>query len=287
MTDAAVNRRRGVWWAGLVVASAAAAATAHGIYAVAIASGVPAEIAVLYPVMTDGLALVAYSASNRLRGPRPPVRLDGRPRGGRALGARAGALPGRRRRARRAARGPLRDRRRARRRRSRGGAPAAPGPHDAVHRRADRRRTGRPCRTGAAGRSASGDSAPGPASGRPSIDFRTARTARTAGRSQARAASGRLGNQSCREGRSALAGRARHAAHHERARPAHRCQPRNRRNRPQRTPHQLQHPATRAPSSHRERPDRALTGCRTGPVLAASRRSPESLRHQDPEGLHT
>jgi len=69
MTDAAVNRRRGVWWAGLVVASAAAAATAHGIYAVAIASGVPAEIAVLYPVMTDGLALVAYSASNRLRGP--------------------------------------------------------------------------------------------------------------------------------------------------------------------------------------------------------------------------
>src|SRR5690349_11952132 len=69
MTGSAVSRRRGVWWAGLVVASAAAAATAHGLYAVAIASGVPAEIAVLYPVMTDGLALVAYSATNRLRGP--------------------------------------------------------------------------------------------------------------------------------------------------------------------------------------------------------------------------
>jgi hypothetical protein len=58
--------RDGVWWGGLVVASAAAAATAHGLYAVAAASGVPAPVAVLYPVMTDGLALVAYSATNRL-----------------------------------------------------------------------------------------------------------------------------------------------------------------------------------------------------------------------------
>jgi hypothetical protein len=69
MTASAMSRRLGVWWAGLVVAGAAAAATAHGLYAVATASGVPAEIAVLYPVMTDGLALVAYSATNRPVGP--------------------------------------------------------------------------------------------------------------------------------------------------------------------------------------------------------------------------
>lgn len=60
------GRRDAVWWAGLVVACAAAAATAHGIYAVAAASDVPWPVAVLYPVMTDGLALVAYSATNRL-----------------------------------------------------------------------------------------------------------------------------------------------------------------------------------------------------------------------------
>lgn len=63
-----LSRRLGVWWAGLVVAGAAAAATAHGLYAVAAASGVPPEIAVLYPVMADGLALVAYAATNRLAG---------------------------------------------------------------------------------------------------------------------------------------------------------------------------------------------------------------------------
>jgi hypothetical protein len=62
------GRRDGVWWAGLVVAAAAAAATAHGLYAVAEASGVPWPMAALYPVMTDGLALVAYSATNRLTG---------------------------------------------------------------------------------------------------------------------------------------------------------------------------------------------------------------------------
>ena len=55
-----------MWWAGLVVAWAAAAATAHGLYAVAAASDVPWSVASLYPVMTDGLALVAYSATNRL-----------------------------------------------------------------------------------------------------------------------------------------------------------------------------------------------------------------------------
>jgi len=31
-----------------------------------VAADVPAPVAVLYPVMTDGLALVAYSATNRL-----------------------------------------------------------------------------------------------------------------------------------------------------------------------------------------------------------------------------
>lgn len=60
------SRRDGVWWAGLVVATAAAAATAHGLYAVAEASGIPWPVAGLYPVMADGLALVAYSATNRL-----------------------------------------------------------------------------------------------------------------------------------------------------------------------------------------------------------------------------
>jgi hypothetical protein len=68
MTTQPAGRRLGVWWAGLVVAGAAAAATAHGLYAVSIASGVPAEIAALYPVMADGLALVAYSATSQLRG---------------------------------------------------------------------------------------------------------------------------------------------------------------------------------------------------------------------------
>lgn len=58
--------RDGVWWAGLMVAVAAATATAHGLYAVAVASDVPWPVAGLYPVMTDGLALVAYSATNRL-----------------------------------------------------------------------------------------------------------------------------------------------------------------------------------------------------------------------------
>lgn len=63
--------RDGVWWAGLMVAVAAAAATAHGLYSVAVASDVPWPVAGLYPVMTDGLALVAYSATNRLTdGPR-------------------------------------------------------------------------------------------------------------------------------------------------------------------------------------------------------------------------
>ena len=62
------GRRDGVWWAALGVAGAAAAATAHGLYAVAAASGVPWPMAALYPVMADGLALVAYAATSRLDG---------------------------------------------------------------------------------------------------------------------------------------------------------------------------------------------------------------------------
>jgi hypothetical protein len=58
-----------VWTAGLIVVVAAGAATAHGLYEVALGSGTPAGIAWLYPVITDGLALVAYAATTRLTGP--------------------------------------------------------------------------------------------------------------------------------------------------------------------------------------------------------------------------
>jgi hypothetical protein len=64
---AGVVRRRGmVWAAGLVVALGAGVATAHGLYGVATAARVPAPIAWLYPLITDGLALVAYAATARL-----------------------------------------------------------------------------------------------------------------------------------------------------------------------------------------------------------------------------
>jgi hypothetical protein len=58
--------RQAVWAAGLVVATGAGVATAHGLYQVAAAAQVPAPIAWLYPLITDGLALVAYAASSRL-----------------------------------------------------------------------------------------------------------------------------------------------------------------------------------------------------------------------------
>ena len=58
--------RRTVWAAGLVVASGAGVATAHGLFQVAAAAGVPRAIAWLYPLITDGLALVAYAATSRL-----------------------------------------------------------------------------------------------------------------------------------------------------------------------------------------------------------------------------
>jgi len=60
--------RIGVWLPGLAVTVAAAAATAHGLFEVALGCGTPRGIAWLYPVITDGLALVAYTATNRLPG---------------------------------------------------------------------------------------------------------------------------------------------------------------------------------------------------------------------------
>jgi hypothetical protein len=57
-----------LWLPGLAVTLGAAAATAHGLYEVALAAAVPAGIAWLYPLITDGLALVAYGATSRLTG---------------------------------------------------------------------------------------------------------------------------------------------------------------------------------------------------------------------------
>jgi hypothetical protein len=55
-----------VWAAGLSVALGAAVATAHGLYEVVRGAGAPTPIAALYPLITDGLALVAYAATARL-----------------------------------------------------------------------------------------------------------------------------------------------------------------------------------------------------------------------------
>ncbi|WP_445185131.1 hypothetical protein ACTXG6_43505 [Pseudonocardia sp. Cha107L01] len=63
--------RRGhrlMWAAGLVVVGGAGLLTAHGLIEVAKGSTVPESIAWLYPVITDGLALVAYAATSRLSG---------------------------------------------------------------------------------------------------------------------------------------------------------------------------------------------------------------------------
>ncbi|MDD7966131.1 hypothetical protein [Actinomycetospora lemnae] len=51
----------------MAVALGAAIATAHGLFEVAVAARVPTGIAWLYPLITDGLALVAYGATARLR----------------------------------------------------------------------------------------------------------------------------------------------------------------------------------------------------------------------------
>ncbi|MEU7811839.1 hypothetical protein [Pseudonocardia sp. NPDC049154] len=61
-------KRSVVWLPGLAVAIGAAIATAHGLYEVAVASRVPEPLAWLYPLITDGLALVAYAATARLQG---------------------------------------------------------------------------------------------------------------------------------------------------------------------------------------------------------------------------
>jgi Protein of unknown function (DUF2637) len=55
-----------VWVAGLVVALGAGVATAHGLYEVALAARTPKALAWLYPLITDGLALVAYATTTRL-----------------------------------------------------------------------------------------------------------------------------------------------------------------------------------------------------------------------------
>jgi hypothetical protein len=61
--------RAAIWVPGLLVAIGAAIATAHGLYEVAVAARVPEPIAWLYPLITDGLALVAYASTARLTGP--------------------------------------------------------------------------------------------------------------------------------------------------------------------------------------------------------------------------
>jgi len=66
-TEASRWHRWALWLPGLLVALAAGAATAHGLYEVALGAGVPPAIAWLYPVITDGLALVAYVSTIRLR----------------------------------------------------------------------------------------------------------------------------------------------------------------------------------------------------------------------------
>jgi len=55
-----------LWLPGLVVAVGAGIATAHGLYEVAAAAGVPELLAWLYPLITDGLALVAYVCAPQL-----------------------------------------------------------------------------------------------------------------------------------------------------------------------------------------------------------------------------
>jgi len=65
--DSSRAGRRAVWTAALVVASGAGVATAHGLYQVAAGAGVPPVVAWLYPLITDGLALVAYAATARLQ----------------------------------------------------------------------------------------------------------------------------------------------------------------------------------------------------------------------------
>ncbi|WP_103381225.1 hypothetical protein [Pseudonocardia dioxanivorans] len=68
MSDSSAGNRWVLWLPGLIVALGAAAATAHGLYEVAVAARVPTSIAWIYPLITDGLAVVAYTATARLEG---------------------------------------------------------------------------------------------------------------------------------------------------------------------------------------------------------------------------
>lgn len=58
--------RRAALVTSFAVAIGAAILTAHGLYAVAVSSFVPSSIAWLYPLITDGLAMVAYAATHQL-----------------------------------------------------------------------------------------------------------------------------------------------------------------------------------------------------------------------------
>lgn len=64
----AVRARSPIWWAVLAVAGCGVVATAHGLFEVVLACGVLAFMAALYVPITDGLALVAYAATERLKG---------------------------------------------------------------------------------------------------------------------------------------------------------------------------------------------------------------------------
>jgi hypothetical protein len=75
--DAAPRRvvRAVIWLPGLTVALGAAA-TAHGLFQVALAARVPVVIAWLYPLITDGLALVASAATGSSGLSRWPYRVE-------------------------------------------------------------------------------------------------------------------------------------------------------------------------------------------------------------------
>lgn len=62
------SHRPAVWWGVLAVAVCGVVATAHGLFAVAVACGVSPPMGCLYVPITDGLALVAYAATSRLTG---------------------------------------------------------------------------------------------------------------------------------------------------------------------------------------------------------------------------
>lgn len=64
---ATARARSPIWWAALAVAACGVVATAHGLFEVVAACTVPSVLAALYVPITDGLALVAYAATDRLR----------------------------------------------------------------------------------------------------------------------------------------------------------------------------------------------------------------------------